>query len=76
MKLFAVVAQYYRCDHGGPVLFWCMPGTIFNIEENICDWSENANRDDCVELRRLQQQVKLSNNVNIDINIDVNSTKE
>ncbi|XP_037028454.1 endochitinase [Bradysia coprophila] len=69
--------KYYRCDHGEPVLFWCMPGTIFNIEKNICDWSENANREDCVELRRLQQQLKLGgNNVNIDINIDVNSTKQ
>ncbi|KAJ4446604.1 hypothetical protein ANN_13301 [Periplaneta americana] len=39
--------KYYRCVYGDPVLFTCEPGTVFNIEKNICDWPENANRTDC-----------------------------
>jgi hypothetical protein len=43
--------QYYRCVHGQPVEFSCKPGTVFNADQSICDWPENANRAECVGKR-------------------------
>lgn len=37
--------------HGAPVEFSCKPGTVFNIDQSICDWPENANRAECVGKR-------------------------
>ncbi|XP_034836040.1 endochitinase [Maniola hyperantus] len=39
--------KYWRCVNGEGLEFKCQPGTVFNIQLNVCDWPENANRADC-----------------------------
>lgn len=39
--------QYWRCVNGAGVQFTCQPNTVFNVKLNVCDWPENANRNDC-----------------------------
>ncbi|XP_037962441.1 endochitinase [Plutella xylostella] len=39
--------KYWRCVNGEPVQFSCQPGTVFNVQLNVCDWPDSANRSDC-----------------------------
>lgn len=39
--------QYWRCVNGEAMQFKCQPGTVFNEKLNVCDWPDNAKRDDC-----------------------------
>lgn len=39
--------QYFRCVHGKPVEFACMPGLVYNLATSVCDWPLNAQRDGC-----------------------------
>lgn len=56
--------QYYRCVHGEAIEFTCMPGTVFNIASSVCDWPDNAQREDCgtkrvVVLRKVDRKYEL-----------------
>ena len=39
--------MYWRCVNGEGVRFSCQTGTVFNVKLNVCDWPNNADRDDC-----------------------------
>ncbi|XP_015600584.1 endochitinase [Cephus cinctus] len=38
---------YYRCVYGKPLKFQCRDGTVYNTGKFICDWPENADREEC-----------------------------
>ncbi|XP_012280096.1 endochitinase [Orussus abietinus] len=38
---------YYRCVYGKPLKFQCRDGTVYNTVKFICDWPENADREEC-----------------------------
>ncbi|CAG9793268.1 unnamed protein product [Diatraea saccharalis] len=39
--------KYWRCVNGEAMQFKCQPGTVFNVKLNVCDWPDNAKRNDC-----------------------------
>ncbi|XP_039760154.1 endochitinase [Pararge aegeria] len=39
--------KYWRCVNGEGMQFKCQPGTVFNTKLNVCDWPDNANRNEC-----------------------------
>ncbi|XP_075979297.1 uncharacterized protein LOC142978677 [Anticarsia gemmatalis] len=40
--------QFYKCDHGKPVVFTCPPNTLYNPYKEECDWPENVDCGDRV----------------------------
>ncbi|XP_037501632.1 endochitinase [Rhipicephalus sanguineus] len=40
-------SKYYHCVHSKPHLQNCAPGTIFDIERQICNWPAITNRPEC-----------------------------
>ncbi|XP_049267165.1 endochitinase-like [Rhipicephalus sanguineus] len=40
-------SKYYHCVHSKPLLQNCAPGTIFDIERQICNWPAITNRREC-----------------------------
>ncbi|XP_075722746.1 endochitinase-like [Rhipicephalus microplus] len=40
-------SKYYHCAHSKPHLQFCAPGTIFDIERQVCNWPANARRPEC-----------------------------
>ncbi|XP_075740758.1 endochitinase-like [Rhipicephalus microplus] len=40
-------SKYYHCVHTRPYLQNCAPGTIFDIERQICNWPAITNRPEC-----------------------------
>nr|XP_033196497.1 uncharacterized protein LOC117160127 isoform X7 [Bombus vancouverensis nearcticus]XP_033196498.1 uncharacterized protein LOC117160127 isoform X7 [Bombus vancouverensis nearcticus]XP_033196499.1 uncharacterized protein LOC117160127 isoform X7 [Bombus vancouverensis nearcticus] len=39
--------SYYECVHGIPLKFTCPNKLIWNGRNNICDWPQNADREEC-----------------------------
>ncbi|XP_072933371.1 endochitinase [Epargyreus clarus] len=39
--------KYWRCVNGEAMEFTCQHGTVFNTKLNVCDWPDNADRDEC-----------------------------
>ncbi|CAO1425640.1 unnamed protein product [Diamesa serratosioi] len=42
--------KYYRCNHGEKVEFECKDSLVFQMETNVCDWPNNADRERCKPL--------------------------
>ena len=42
--------KYYRCNHGEKVEFECKDSLVFQLETNVCDWPNNADRERCKPL--------------------------
>ncbi|CAG9766439.1 unnamed protein product [Ceutorhynchus assimilis] len=40
-------SKYYRCDHGKPTEFSCQDGLVYHTVSHICNWPQNADRDEC-----------------------------
>ena len=40
-------SKYWRCVHGEAIEFQCKPGTAYHTETYVCDWIENADREEC-----------------------------
>ncbi|XP_066589661.1 endochitinase [Prorops nasuta] len=40
-------AVYYRCVYGKPLKYKCRDGLVYNTKTSVCDWPQNADREEC-----------------------------
>lgn len=49
-------SKFYQCGHGKPMLRSCLGGTVWDIDRNICNWPQDANRAECLSAKYEAQE--------------------